>query len=210
MNSVWLGEFSLTRRGKFSDDETQLVEDLLCKLIYPLRNCLLYRQSQAAALQDKLTGLNNRVAFDESLRREIGLAHRQHTPLSLAVIDIDHFKAVNDSYGHSAGDIALRTVADSITETLRGSDIAFRFGGEEFVLILSNTNKQAAAQVAERVRMAVSKLSCNHNTDTFGLTISLGVAQLTRGEEASNLFDRADHALYQAKKSGRNQVVIAE
>lgn len=210
MNSVWLGEFSLTRRGKFSDKETQLVEDLLCKLIYPLRNCLLYSQSQASALQDKLTGLNNRAAFDESLRREIGLVQRQSTPLSLVVIDIDHFKAVNDSYGHNGGDVALRILADSITETLRRSDIAFRYGGEEFVLILSNTDKEAAAQVAERIRSAVSELSCNHNTDTFGLTISLGVAQLTRGEDASSLFDRADRALYQAKKSGRNQVFIDE
>jgi len=210
MNSVWLGEFSLSRSKKFSDDETQLVEDLLCKLIYPLRNCLLYSQSQSLALQDKLTGLNNRAAFDESLKHEIGLAQRQHQPLSLVVLDIDHFKSVNDSYGHRAGDIALRTLADSIIDTLRRSDIAFRYGGEEFTLVLSNTDKEAALQVAERVRVAVSQLNCNDGTRTFGFTVSLGIAQLNRGEEASILFDRADRALYQAKKSGRNQTCIDE
>jgi len=210
MNSVWLGEFSLSRGKKFSDDETQLVEDLLCKLIYPLRNCLLYSQSQSLALQDKLTGLNNRAAFDESLKREIGLAQRQHTPLSLVVLDIDHFKSVNDSYGHSVGDIALRALSDSIIDTLRRSDIAFRYGGEEFTLILSNTDKEAAVQVAERIRVAVSQLNCNGGAHTFGFTISLGLAQLNQGEEASSLFDRADRALYQAKKLGRNQTRIDE
>lgn len=210
MNSVWLGELTLTRRTKFTDENTQLIEDLLCKLIYPLRNCLLYRQSQALALQDKLTGLNNRAAFDDSLRREVGLAHRQHTPLSLVVLDIDHFKAVNDSYGHSAGDKALQVLAESLMETMRGSDIAFRYGGEEFTLILSNTDKNAAYLVAERIRVAASQLSCNDGSRTFGYTISLGVAELKQGEKASVLFDRADHALYEAKKSGRNKTLIAD
>lgn len=210
MNSVWLGELTLTRRTKFTDENTQLVEELLCKLIYPLRNCLLYRQAQALSLQDKLTGLNNRAAFDDCLKREVGLSHRQHTPLSLIVLDIDHFKAVNDSYGHSAGDKALQTLAESIIDTMRGSDIAFRYGGEEFTLILSNTDKDAALLVAERIRVAASQLSCNDGTRTFAYTISLGVAQLLQGETASVLFDRADKALYQAKKSGRNQTVIAD
>jgi diguanylate cyclase (GGDEF)-like protein len=210
MNSVWLGELSLTRRSKFSDEDTQLIEDLLCKLIYPLRNCLLYRQSQQLALQDKLTGLHNRSAFDDSLKREVGLAHRQHTPLSLIVLDIDHFKTVNDTYGHSAGDNALQILAECILSTMRGSDMAFRYGGEEFTLILSNTDKDAAYLVAERLRVGASQLSCSDGTRTFGFTISLGIAQLRQGETASSLFDRADHGLYTAKKVGRNKTIIAE
>tara|TARA_R110002111_G_scaffold219687_4_gene281832 strand:- start:2262 stop:3185 length:924 start_codon:yes stop_codon:yes gene_type:complete len=204
MNTVWLGELTLTRGKKFSDEDTQLVEDLLCKLIYPLRNCLLYRQAQLSALQDKLTGLNNRAAFDASLAREVDLAQRQHAPLSLIILDIDHFKSVNDSYGHSTGDLALRTLADSINKTLRRSDIAFRYGGEEFAIILSNTDKAAAHYVAERIRIAVSQLRCNDEVHNFGITISLGVTELQQGEQASNLFDRADQALYQAKHAGRN------
>lgn len=210
MNKVWLGEITLTRRSRFNDDDTKTIEDLLCKLIYPLRNCLLFRQAQSAALQDKLTGLNNRGAFDASLKREIDLAHRQHIPMSLLVLDIDYFKSVNDTYGHSSGDLALQAVANSITETMRRSDIAFRFGGEEFTLILSNTDTEAARLVAERIRVAISQLTCNDGKRTFGFTVSLGVAQLEQGEKGSALFDRTDQALYQAKKSGRNQTVCAE
>ena len=162
-----------------------------------------------AALQDKLTGLNNRGAFDASLKREIDIAQRQHTPISLLVIDIDHFKAVNDTYGHSGGDNALQLLAKSITDTMRGSDIAFRYGGEEFTLILSNTDAKAAQLVAERIRLAASKLSCTSDNKNFGFTISLGLAQLTQGENGAALFDRADKALYQAKKSGRNQIACA-
>jgi len=209
MNGVWLGEITFTRRTKFDDFDTQNIEDLLCKLIYPLRNSLLYRQSQAAALTDGLTGLNNRTAFDNSLQRELGLAHRQQTPMSLIVLDIDNFKVINDTYGHSSGDQALKSLADVIGETMRASDIAFRYGGEEFVLILSNTDSDAAALVAERIRIATSQLFCSDGTRSFGITISLGVAQLNTGEKASTLFDRADHALYQAKKAGRNQTVQA-
>ncbi len=204
MNAVWLGELTLTRGKKFSDEDTQVVEDLLCKLIYPLRNCLLYRQSQLSVLQDKLTGMNNRAAFDNSLAREVDLAQRQHLPLTLIVLDIDHFKSVNDSYGHRVGDLALKTLADSINHTLRRSDIAFRYGGEEFSIILSNTDKAAAHSVAERIRIAASQLRCNDDTHNFGITISLGVAELQQGEQAVNLFDRADQALYQAKRAGRN------
>jgi len=210
MNGHWLGELTLTRRKKFSDSDTQLLEDFLCKLIYPVRNCLLYREAQASALQDKLTGLNNRAAFDSSLKREIDLAHRQHTPMSLIVLDIDHFKTVNDTYGHSSGDLALQTLAKSITDTMRLSDIAFRYGGEEFTLILSNTDVKAARLVAERIRIATSQLSCNDGKRTFGFTVSLGIAQLNQGENGASLFDRADHALYQSKKSGRNKTHCAD
>lgn len=210
MNSVWLGELTLTRHKKFTDTDTQLLEDLLCKLIYPLRNSLLYRQAQTAALQDQLTGLNNRGAFDNSLKREIDLSQRQHSALSLIVLDIDNFKAVNDTYGHSSGDSALKALAQSITQTMRRSDIAFRYGGEEFTLILSNTDLHAAHLVAERLRLAVSQLSCSDGKRNFGFTTSVGVAQLYQGEDAINLFDRADHALYQAKKTGRNQTVCAD
>lgn len=209
MNSVWLGELTLTRRTKFSDADTQLLEDLLCKLVYPLRNCLLFRQAQTAALQDKLTGLNNRGAFDASLQREIYLAHRQHIPMSLIVLDIDNFKMVNDTYGHSSGDTALQTLANSIMDTMRSSDMAFRYGGEEFTIILSNTDAQSAHLLAERLRLAASKLSCTDGKRSFGFSISLGVAELNLGEQGSSLFDRADQALYQAKKSGRNQAIIA-
>ena len=210
MNESWLGELTLTRRNKFTDDDMQLFEDLLCKLIYPLRNCLLYRQAQTSALQDKLTGLSNRAAFDDSLKREIDIAQRQHIPMSLLVIDIDHFKAVNDTHGHSGGDNALQVLAESISSTMRASDLAFRYGGEEFTLILNNTDAESAHLVAERIRQAVVKLTCVADNKSFGFTISIGTAELKQGEIGSSLFDRADQALYQAKKTGRNKTVSTE
>jgi len=209
MNNVWLGELTLTRHTKFSAIDLQLLEDLLCKLIYPVRNCLLFRQAQNAALEDKLTGLNNRGAFDTCLKREIDLAHRQHMPLSLIVLDIDNFKVINDTYGHRSGDSALQLLAKSINETMRSSDIAFRYGGEEFSLILSNTDSKSAHLLAERIRLAAFSLICSDGKLNYGFSISLGVAQLNRGEQGSSLFDRADHALYQAKKSGRNLTISA-
>ncbi|MDQ7072473.1 MAG: GGDEF domain-containing protein [Gammaproteobacteria bacterium] len=210
MNGVWLGEITVTRSKKFTDTDTQMLEDLLCKLVYPLRNCLLYHEAQAAALQDKLTGLNNRGAFDNSLKREIDLAQRQHSAMSLVMLDIDFFKAVNDTYGHSGGDLALKALANALTDTMRASDIAFRYGGEEFALILSNTDSKAALLVAERIRVAISQLNCNDGSRTFGFTVSLGVAQLNHGEKADSLFSRADSALYKAKKAGRNQTVVSD
>lgn len=210
MNGIFLGELTLTRRTKFNDTDLQLLEDLLCKLIYPVRNCLLFREAQAAALHDKLTGLYNRGAFDASLKREIDLAHRQHMSLSLIVLDIDNFKAINDTYGHSSGDSALQLLANAITETVRGSDLAFRYGGEEFSLILSNTDSNSASLLAERLRIAASQLICSSEGKlNYGFSISIGVAQLNCGEQGSNLFDRADQALYQAKKSGRNMTICA-
>ena len=210
MNTNWLGELTLTRRKKFAETDLQLIEDLLCKLIYPLRNCLLYKQAQQASLQDQLTGLYNRGAFDTSLKREVDLSTRQHTPLSLLVLDIDHFKTINDTYGHSSGDKALKALAECVVDTMRQSDIAFRYGGEEFTLILSNTDLASAELVAERVRVAVSQLTCNDGKRDFAYTISVGVAELQQGEDGYQLFERADKALYKAKKSGRNQTVKAD
>ncbi len=210
MNTVWLGELTLTRRKKFAETDIQLVEDLLCKLIYPLRNCLMFKQAQQASLQDQLTGLYNRGAYDNSMKREVDLSTRQHSALSLIVLDIDHFKTINDTYGHSSGDKALKALAECIIDTMRQSDIAFRYGGEEFTLILSNTDIDSATLVAERIRIAVSQLTCNDGKRDFAYTVSVGVAQLKQGEDDHLLFDRADKALYKAKKSGRNQTVKAD
>ena len=215
MNSVWLGEITLTRRTKFTNADTQLFEDLLCKLIYPVRNCLLFSQAQAAALQDKLTGLNNRGAFDASLKREVNLAHRQHSPMSLIVLDIDHFKTVNDNYGHSSGDLALQILAQSITDTMRLSDIAFRYGGEEFGVILPETNLEGAIEIVETIRKAVEQLDLTHKYSdvTDHITISGGVAtvQPAKGDDIKevtrSLIQAADKSLYLAKKHGRNQVI---
>ncbi len=209
MNGEYLGELTLTRRHKFTEAQITLLEDLLCLLVYPLRNCLLYKQALDSAMLDKLTGLGNRAAYENSLQREIELAQRQQTALSMVIVDIDNFKAINDRYGHSGGDRALKTLANTISQTLRRSDLAFRFGGEEFVLLLSNTEIGAAGMVAERLRIAVAETLCHDGKHGFGFTISLGLAQLQADEQSYHLFERADMALYRAKQTGRNVTVCA-
>ncbi|KGM08047.1 GGDEF domain protein [Methylophaga thiooxydans] len=209
MNGTYLGDLTLTRRHKFSDSDIKLLEDLLCLLVYPIRNCLLYRQALSSALKDNLTGLGNRSAYEANLTREIDIARRHQTPLSLLVMDIDNFKNINDSYGHNSGDRALKVVAGTVVQALRLSDACYRFGGEEFTILLGNTDIKAARLVAERIRIAVSQILCNDGKQNFSFTASLGIAQLHQREQGYHLFERADMALYQAKQTGRNLTVCA-
>lgn len=201
-----LGDITLTRRERFPEAEIMLIEDLLCKLVYPLRNAIRFQQARQNSLTDTLTGLANRYAFDKSLQREIELAERREAPLALVVLDLDHFKHINDTHGHSTGDEVLKRLAAEIRETLRRSDICFRYGGEEFVVILSDTDLQAAWFVAERLRQAVLKLQFASSQTTFSLSISAGVSIHQTGDDIFSIFDRADHALFEAKAAGRNQI----
>jgi len=205
-----LGELVFQRRRKFTMTETQLFEHLLCSLVYPLRNTLLYRDALQSANTDPLTGLNNRAALDTALRREIDLAHRHGAPLSLVVVDIDHFKSINDTYGHTVGDNAIQAFAKCAVGTTRGSDIVFRYGGEEFVALLSNTGSNGALLLAERLRRAVSEMPLVCGDTCFNMSISAGLTTLQPGDTGESLFSRADSGLYMAKQEGRNRVRIVE
>jgi diguanylate cyclase (GGDEF)-like protein len=125
------------------------------------------------------------------------------------MLDIDHFKNVNDSYGHSAGDDVLKAVAASIKNQLRNVDMVFRFGGEEFLILLSNTNREAAAMVGERLRFAAQAENYKADGNLVELTVSLGCSTLLPGESAESLLRRADSALYVAKREGRNRLQMA-
>ncbi len=202
-----LGEVALNKNKRFSEQELSHVEFFLCSLVYPLRNALLYREAVTAALRDPLTGIGNRAALEEHLTREVSLAHRHNAPLSLIAIDLDHFKQVNDRHGHSIGDCVLRTVARRMADVLRSTDLAYRYGGEEFVILLSGTPLAGAQMVAERIREVVASEPCHCDGIEIPITISLGVASLA-DESSAALFDRADRALYSAKEQGRNRVEI--
>ncbi len=202
-----LGEVALNRSKRFSEQELAHVEFFLCSLVYPLRNALLYREAVTAALRDPLTGVGNRGALEEHLMREVSLAQRHKAPLSLIAIDLDHFKQVNDRHGHSVGDCVLRTVARRMVDVLRSTDLAYRYGGEEFVILLNGTPLAGAQMVAERIREAVASLPCQCDGIEIPITISLGVASLA-DESGTALFDRADRALYSAKEQGRNRIEI--
>jgi len=204
-----LGELKLMRRRRFSEKEIEQIEETICCLVYPLRNALLYRQALKSAHTDPLTNLNNRISMDDCIKREWDLARRQKTPLSMMLLDIDLFKSINDQYGHAFGDTVLKAVAQSIKNTVRASDIVFRFGGEEFVVVLSNTAIGGAMLLAERIRLAVESLLIYEEQFRVSVTISLGVTQLQANDSVEELFVNADKAMYQAKHNGRNQVVKA-
>ena len=160
---------------------------------------------QILARRDALTGLGNRLATRERLREEYLRSQRSHLPCCVLMLDIDHFKQVNDRFGHAVGDEVLRTVAATILSSLRGSDFAGRFGGEEFLLLLPDTSVDQALRVAEKIRVTVQARA---QAEVGHVTISLGVALLDVADADENrAVQRADERLYQAKAAGRNQVV---
>lgn len=161
------------------------------------------------ATTDQLTGLPNRRALDGQLAEELRRARRDGRPLALLMVDIDHFKQVNDTHGHAAGDVALRIVAQRITSDLRRpGDFAGRFGGEEFVVILPATPLDGARMMAERIRGDVEGAPLAIGTGDVHLTVSVGIALSSPADSAVDLLDRADAALYAAKRGGRNRVSI--
>jgi diguanylate cyclase (GGDEF)-like protein len=204
-----LGELKLMRNHKFDTADLELLETLLCCLIYPLKNATMYQQALKMAYTDPLTQTNNRAAFDDYIKREIGLAGRHSKSLSIVYLDIDHFKYINDKYGHECGDVALASVAKWIKEGLRSSDVVFRFGGEEFVILLSETDLIDAELVAERIRSSIESHTLSYNMQAVSITASLGVSEWRVNDTADVLVKRADDAMYKAKKNGKNQVVLA-
>ncbi len=203
-----LGTVRVYREIPFVDKEITSLENLLCALVYPLRNALTYRHAVELASLDPLTGAHNRMALDSSLAREVDLAHRQGTPMSILVIDIDHFKVFNDNYGHAFGDDVLVAVSQTIANTIRRSDLMFRFGGEEFVVLASHTGEDGAMLLAERIRENIAALQSVRGRRTQ-LTVSVGAARLQENEQGAQLFERADKALYTAKNNGRNKSLLA-
>jgi diguanylate cyclase (GGDEF)-like protein len=162
--------------------------------------------AQEQALTDPLTGLLNRFGLQRSLGRELAEARRYGRPLGCLMIDIDYFKAVNDTHGHTAGDLALQQVARILIEGVRGSDMVFRYGGEEFFALLPETELDGATSLADMIRENASRFSFGVGENNFGLTLSIGAAALCDDESGNDMVARADLALYQAKKRGRNRV----
>jgi diguanylate cyclase (GGDEF)-like protein len=164
---------------------------------------------ETMACQDQLTGLKNRTIGMDLLRAEISRAKRNGLVLCVAIIDIDHFKRVNDRSGHMAGDQALRSFADVLSSTVRDYDIAFRYGGEEFVLVMPHTPIENAIKVAENLRLAVERLVIETQSGPLSITISTGIEQYEPNMTLEDLLGRADKALYRAKQGGRNRTVTS-
>lgn len=161
-------------------------------------------------VRDSLTGLLNHTAIKEQLASEVAQAKRQGKPLAFAMIDIDHFKNVNDTYGHPVGDRVIKSLARLLKQRLREMDIVGRYGGEEFAVILGNTDGKTAAEVLDAIRKDFSQLRHLADKKEFSVTFSCGIADVSLCDNAIDLCDTADKALYKAKTAQRNQVVLAE
>jgi diguanylate cyclase len=168
--------------------------------------------ARAEALVDPLTGVMNRRGFDTKMGELLDQSRLDHTPLSLAVLDIDHFKNVNDNYGHLFGDQVIRGLAQILKANIKGRDAVARLGGEEFGLLLPETNLEGAQALSEKIRrmMEASKIRrANKNEEVGGITVSIGVTTLHDHEDPSAFYDRADQAMYASKGNGRNRVTVA-
>ncbi len=208
LTSKALGRIVLWRDIEFTETETRALEALICALLYPLRNAMLYQRALATAHTDPVTGINNRAAMNAALARDVDLAHRHHDPLSLIMIDIDRFKQINDEHGHLLGDEVLKRVAAGLADCIRRSDILFRYGGEEFVIVLARTELYGAVLLAQRVRAAIERMDPNYGGRVLPtVTVSVGVSMLEADDSAYDLIGKADRALYMAKEQGRNRVV---
>lgn len=167
-------------------------------------------QLHAALTVDPLTGVSNRLHLLTSLNQKLRNSIESRTPVSLVLADLDHFKLVNDHYGHLAGDAVLRAVSGRMRATVREADIVGRLGGEEFAMVFDGTALAGARSFAERLRERIAAVPCEYGEDLISVTISQGVAEFSGQESVESLLARADAALYAAKRSGRNRVMVAE
>lgn len=197
-------------REPFSDDEKSLISTVSNQLALSLNNALEHKKYLGLASHDFLTQALNRRSSDEVIKREFARSIRYRTPLSVIMMDLDHFKKINDDWGHQTGDVVLKEVADTVSKCLRHSDIFARYGGEEFVVILPQTDISKASFFAERIRKKIESSLFNIQEGPIKLTLSLGIASypFTEVKDKNELVSLADSALYKAKENGRNCVYI--
>ncbi|EJL88679.1 diguanylate cyclase (GGDEF) domain-containing protein [Herbaspirillum sp. CF444] len=206
--------------GRFTGNlATDFIERLASVVAICLENVINNERLKHIGLTDPLTGVNNRRYIEQRMQEEIGRAQRERSALSCLFIDIDHFKRVNDKFGHQSGDDVLREVATRIKKELRLSDSLGRYGGEEFIVLLTQATVQDAARIAERIRASVAQqaILIAGADEALKVTVSIGAAAQTPPDRSipadmarQKLVARADEALYRAKESGRNRVVLAD
>ncbi len=195
--------------------DKEYLEQLATQIAITINRANVYAEILKHATLDALTGFYNRHQLEERIKQEVSNAKRQHAPLCGIMTDIDYFKSVNDTYGHAVGDLVLKTIAKVIRCQLREYDIAGRYGGEEFSILLPFTKISEAEMVAERLRKAIenkvidiSKVNPDSDVKTIKITISLGIYEIKESDNEKDFMIKADKALYQAKNTGRNKVVI--
>ncbi len=197
-------------QNSFDANDLSFIISLSEFISMSISNAVLYEQTKKLAVTDGLTGISNRPNMEKSLISEFERSKRYNIPLSVVLLDVDHFKDVNDTYGHQKGDEILVTVASLLKKVCRSNDIAARYGGEEFLMILPQSNAQGAFKIAERVREEMMKMDFTGNGSNFTVTTSCGIAEYNQNymENIDQLISVADQALYQAKNGGRNKTII--
>ena len=211
----YLGVLSIARRKRrFTHEEEELLQYLAGQAVVSIENATLHEAVERQAVTDELTGLANLRAFMNRLEQEIERSRRFSTPLALVMLDLDHFKHINDEYGHQQGDEVLALVADVLRDFSRDIDAPARYGGEELAVVLPQTDSEGAEQLAERIREAVERLEVprvDGGAGSLHLQASFGVASLPENAvDRAGLIAAADAALYRAKRAGRNRVERAE
>jgi two-component system cell cycle response regulator len=205
-----IGTFTVasSRPRFFGKDKREMLGVIANQVAVSVKNAEMYRAMETMATTDGLTGLVNHRTFQERMSDLLGRAERQSGRLALLLTDVDHFKKVNDTYGHPTGDQVLKRVAAVCRQQVRKIDVAARYGGEEFAIILDGTDLSGARQLAERIRTEVEKQQFTSDKGPFRCTLSLGIAAYPDdGRDAKALIAHADQALYHAKRSGRNRAV---
>jgi diguanylate cyclase (GGDEF)-like protein len=210
---------SYTPNRFINDMATDFIEHMVSVVSICLENNLNFEMMRRTSLIDTLTGVNNRRFLEQRIGEEVDRSQRNGEPLSCLFLDIDHFKLVNDAYGHQAGDYVLSLVAGVIKQQLRSNDVLARYGGEEFVALLSNIPETMAADIAERIRQSIEELPLIYNDQSIKVTISIGsstyqpskaTSKETAADVSVKLIHSADSALYLAKNNGRNRVANGE
>jgi diguanylate cyclase (GGDEF)-like protein len=204
----YLGELTFYRSTRFPERDLAVLEGLLNIIVFPLRNAIRYRDAATAALADPLTGAGNRIALSNTLQREIELAKRYDQSMAVLMLDIDHLSCINERYGQSCGDRTLIHLVQTLRSEIRGSDVVFRHGGEEFVVLLTNTNQSTALDVAERIRKQINRNGVEHRGETINVSASIGVSMLHPDDTVTRILERASFAMYNAKSEGRDQVKV--
>ncbi|WP_018873650.1 GGDEF domain-containing protein [Thioalkalivibrio sp. ALJ16] len=215
-NGEAMGSLILMRGRRFGDHEQERIEALLGLAAPALANALRFQNLSTCLETDELTGLGNRRAFEKQGAQWLADCRRQDRPMSVLAIDLDHFKRINDDFGHTVGDELLRRVADALRNSTRESDLCIRMGGEEFLVLLPGADLNCAMECAERIRLAIAALRIPAAAgDESGLesdgpvkaTASVGVAAIGRHSSLHTAYQAADEALYAAKQAGRNRVL---
>lgn len=198
---------------QFDREKLNLLSILASFAAMAIHNATLHKRTKLMAITDALTGLHNHRYFKQYFKQEVGRAKRYHKPFSIIMMDVDDFKSYNDSFGHATGDHLLSIMGSVILRTIRGVDVAFRYGGEEFIVLLPETRLEQAVLAAERLRQAVqSGTAKNHaGLASRGVTVSIGVASYPENaDKMDELFNIVDSLLYQAKRCGKNKVYHQE